>query len=128
MLKNLSYDGTYRDENISVSIMLENPLDWGIEVTAFVFSIALRSKNDNPIPARMSDFTFYIMDENNHLYNTQIILSPKFPQAIQEDDESIRQPDGLIQTDFKYEFLFQDLRIAFYDRPYEKMNIIKLQR
>jgi len=127
MLKNLGYDGTYHDENISVSILLENPLDFGLELTKLVFSITLRTKN-NPTAPRMEDFAFYVMDEAHYLYNTQHTPYLKsFVETI-PDDEPIRQPDGLIQTNFKHDFLFQDLRVAFYYRPYKKINIIELKR
>jgi hypothetical protein len=31
MLKSFGYDVAYRDENMSVSVMLENPQDYGLE-------------------------------------------------------------------------------------------------
>ena len=126
MLKNFGYDGAYHDEDISVSIMLENPLDWELETTALVFSVALRAKNKDLSQLSMLDFTFYIMDESNRLYNTEIRLCSKIMYK-EKDNEPIRQPDGLVCADFKHEFLFQDLRIAFYYQPYEKLHIIKLQ-
>ena len=127
MLKNLGYDGAYHDENISVSVLLENPLEYNLEANALVFSVALRPKSGSKI-LRLEDFTFYVMDEANRLYNAKSTpcLKPA-NEVITEDDEPEHCPDGLIHTDFKYDFLFQDLRIAFYYRPYAKISIIKLK-
>jgi len=125
MLKNLGYVGTYHDNNISVNVLLENPIDYGLEPTALVFSITLKAKNDSVL--QPEDFTFYIMDETDRLYNTQAIPNPTSSIEAAPDDEPVRQPDMLIHTDFQHEFLFQDLRIAFYYRPYMKISIIKLK-
>jgi len=127
MLKNSGYSGAYRDENISVSLLLENPLEHNLEATALVFSVALRATNgDTP---RLDDFTFYIMDEANHLYNAHISPHKKIVTDVkdQSDDEPVHSPDGLIHIWLKHAFLFQELRIAFYYRLYEKVNIIRLQ-
>jgi len=48
MLKNFGYDGTYNDENISVSVLLENPLKCGFEATELIFSVVLRTKIGSP--------------------------------------------------------------------------------
>ena len=126
MLKNLGYAGVYHDKNISVSLLLENPLEHNLEATVLVFSVALRTKNSDT-DMILDDFTFYIMDETNRLYNTQSMPYLKPAIEIKDDDEPIRYPVGLIHTEFKHEFLFQELRVAFYYQPYEKINIIKLQ-
>jgi hypothetical protein len=126
MLKNFGYDGTYRDEKMSVSVMLENPLDYGLESTELVFSVTVKGKNGNS--PQLEDFTFYVMDEANRLYNTQ--STPRFKhstEAAPEDDEPLIKPDGLITTKLNHEFLFQDLRIAFFYRPYGKIFVIELK-
>jgi hypothetical protein len=127
MLKNLGYAGAYYDENIAVSILLENPLEHDLDATTLVFSVALRAKTGDMVDSRLDDFTFYIMDESNFLYNIQSMPYIKPVTEMIKDDEPIRYPTGLIYTDFEYEFLFQDLRIAFYYHPYEKICIIKLE-
>ena len=126
MLKNLGYDGTYHDENISVNVLLENPLDYNLEAAKIVFSVLLRNKKGDAL--KLEDFTFYVMDEADHLYNVQSIPYKKpINETTLDDDEPVRQPDGLIQTEFKHNFLFQDLRIAFHYRPYTKIHIIRLK-
>jgi hypothetical protein len=126
MLKNLGYAGAYRDENISIGVLLENPADFDLEASTLVFSITLTVKNDPPITPE--DFTFYIMDEADRLYNTKPIpLQKPGVKAIDEDGEPIRQPDMLICTDFRHEFLFQDLRIVFRYRPCANLCIVKLR-
>jgi hypothetical protein len=127
MLKNFGYDGTYNDENITVSVLLENPSDYGLEATNLVFNVTLRTKNSYTINTRLEDFEFYVMDEANHLYSTyRIPYSKSEAKADPDDDEPIHQPDGLILTEFNPGFLFQDLRIAFYYQLYRKINIIEL--
>ena len=126
MLKNLGYAGTYRDDNISVSVLLENPLEYGLEPTDLVFSVVFRAKNT--VTLRLEDFTFYIMDEANSLYNTQ--NTPYSKPAVEidyDDDEPMRNPDRLIYTGFKHDFFYQDLRIAFYYQHYKNISIIELK-
>jgi len=126
MMKNLGYDGVYHDENISVSVLLENPKDFRLESSSLVFSVTVKSKlGDTPT---MDDVTFYVMDEADYLYNTHKITDKIISTEHEPyDDEPAHLPDGLICTDFKYEFLFQDLRIAFYVRGCNKINIVKLE-
>ena len=126
MLKNFGYDGTYRDEKISVSVMLENPLDYGLEATELVFSVIVKGRNDSS--ARLEDFTFYVMDEANRLYNTH--RTTRFKHSGEEgpvDDEPPVTPDALVTTRLHHEFLFQDLRIAFFYRPHETIHVIALK-
>ena len=125
MLKNYGYDGAYRDGNISVSVLLENPLEYGFEASTLVFSVMFKAGNNEAAVPRLEDFTFSIMDEANRLYSTQ--SRPYLKEITSEDDEPVRKPDGLIITDFNYDFLFQDLRIAFFYRPYGKTGIIELK-
>ena len=127
MLKNYGYDGAYRDDNISVSVLLENPSEYGFEANTLVFSVILKAKNSETSVPRLEDFTFFIIDEADRLYKTQSILCSKSgTERTSEDEEPVSKPDGLIITDFNHDFLFQDLRIAFYYPPYEKANIIEL--
>jgi len=124
MLKHLKFSGIFHDSHLSVSVTLENPKDYGLEATKLVFSVALRSK-DGEIQ-RFEDFTFYVMDETCRLYNTQSI-SPHATEINQCDNEPVRHQDGLIYTNFKHDFMFQDLRIAFGCRIYRRLNIIELK-
>ena len=128
MLKNCGYGGTYHDKDISVSMLLENPLDCGLEAASLVFSVIIRDKRTGSAKLSPEDFTFYIVDEANFIYNTQKTFG-QYPQ-IQElpgDDESVREPDCLIFTEFRPEFLFQNMRIAFYDRHHRQLHIIELR-
>lgn len=125
MLKRLSYDGTYRDETLSVGVSLENPTEHGLELSTLTFGVTVRAKNGDGSPLKLDNFTFYVMDEANRLYNTRVVpvsavVSPS------DDDEPVRQPDGLICTGLRPDFLFQDLRVGFFYRPYESVKIIGL--
>ena len=126
MLKSYGYDGVYNDENLSVSVLLENPLEHGLDATQLVFSVTLRAKNS--AAPKLEDFTFYVMDEADRMYNTQSAPhSEPTAKATPEDEESARCPDILLHADFRHDFLFQDLRIAFYYRLYQRINIIALK-
>lgn len=128
MLKDCGYGGAYHDKDISVSMLLENPLDCGLEAASLVFSVIIRDKGTGSAKLSPEDFTFYIMDEHNSIYNTQKVfgLRPKV-RVLQEDDEPVREPDCLIFTEFRPEFLFQDMRIAFYYRHHRQLHIIELR-
>ena len=127
MLKNYGYGGAYRDDNISVSVLLENPLEYGLEANTMVFSVTLNARNSETAVPRFEDFTFHIMDEASGLHSTKSVAFLESDTAtISEDGEPIRKPDGLIVTTFNHEFLFQDLRVAFAYLPYGKTNVIEL--
>lgn len=128
MLKNLGYDGAYHDQNLSVSVLLENPLDFGLEPVTLVFSVTVKGKQDCAVNLNIEDFTFYIMDEQNRIYNMQKAtgLQPNIETA-DRDDEPIRKPDALIFADFNPIFLFENLRIAFYYAPDRKFYITELK-
>ena len=132
MLKNMSYEGTYRDEDITISVVLENPLDCSLNVNTLAFCVFVESNHDDNAATDMDDFVFYVMDDNYHLYNMQFVpYTNSRPTTLPyepEDDEPITIPSGVIYTELRPEFIFHDLRVAFYYRRYDRMEIIKLQR
>jgi len=117
MLKNKGYAGSYRNENISVGVLLENPAEHNLDAADLVFSVTLKDKDGGILPPE--DFTFYIMNESNQFYNTRIVAH--------SNTTAETSADILICTDFEFDFLFQDLRIVFYHTPYKHINIIELQ-
>ena len=126
MLKNFGYGGAYRDENLSISVLLENPLDYEIETTKLVFSVVLKDKSGS-IP-KLEDFAFYIMDESNRLFSAESKPYTNHDTELTTDhDEPVRKPDWLIITDFNHDFLFQDLRIAFNILHQSSIRIIELR-
>ena len=128
MLKKLGYSGAYRDQNISVSVLLENPLDYGLDPATLVFSVIVKDKQNSATALGFVDYSFFIIDEQNHIYNTKKKLGVcSNTKTAADDDEPTRCSDGLILVDFKPEFLFQDLRIAFYHEAYQQLYIIKLK-
>lgn len=129
MLKNLGYYGTYHDKRISISVLLENPQDYSFDPTELLFSVTVRDKqSDTGSPLSMEDFSFYIMDEQHCIYNTKAVLDVQPYLRAAADDESFRRPNGLIFTDFRAEFLFQDLRVVAYCKPSLQFYIIELRR
>jgi hypothetical protein len=129
MLKNLGYDGAYRDETITVNVLLENPLEHSLDESMLVFGVTMRNKIDSTHHLQWAELIFYVMEENDCLHNTENMQS-LHPDAATESacDKPIPPPDRLIRTAFRPEFLFQDLRVAFYNRRTERLHIIKLQR
>lgn len=128
MLKNLGYYGTYRNQDISVSVLLENPLGYGIDPSKLVFSVMVKNKRQGAKPRSFESCTFYIMDEQNRIYNTdKPACAQSDAKAEEAEDEAARCPDGLILADFKPEFLFQNLRIVFFDEPGQQLHIIVLK-
>ena len=117
MLKHLRFSGILHDENMSVEVTLENSTDYGFETATLLFSVTVKSKNSDGITSKLEDFTFYIMDEANNLYEAQSMPAPAV-ETDPDDDEQIQRPDGLIHSDFKHDFLWQDIRIAFNYLPY----------
>lgn len=129
MLKNLGYYGTYHDKRISISVLLENPQDYSFDPTELLFSVTVRDKqSDTGSPLSMEDFSFYIMDEQHCIYNTKAVLDVQPYLRAAADDEFFRRPNGLIFTDFRAEFLFQDLRVVAYCKPSLQFYIIELRR
>lgn len=128
MLKNLGYDGVYRDQDITVNALLENPLDFGLDAGTLVFSISIRNKRKGAKNLTLEDLSFYIMDEKDRIYSTQKMpYIPPTEGARAEDDEPLPDPEGLILTDFKHEFLFQDMRIAFRYGSSQQLHTIELK-
>ena len=128
MLKNYGYSGFYRDDLISISVLLENPAGYNFQATSLLFSVLIKVKTTGTNDLYPDDFTFYIMDEKNQLHNTQVASYPAISTEINSKTEKqVHRPDRLIVTDFNHDFLFQDLRIAFYYRGFDKIHIIKLQ-
>jgi hypothetical protein len=155
MLTEIGYHGVYRDENISVSLLLENPLRYGLASGVLLFSVAIRPRDsvidgfgddtlsciNNVIDGgneygvsimSLNDFTFYLMDEHNHMHNVQSVphsaLSAVVKSGIAEDTQSLELATrGFIKADFKCEFLYQSMRVAFYYEPYERIEVVGLR-
>jgi len=123
LLKNLKFSGVYHDESVSVHVTLENPADYSLDASALLFSVTVKDKSGGALSPK--DVNFYIMDEANHMYNTHCLPAPSDEGCI-EDNEPAYRPGWLIVTDFKPDFLYQDLRVVFYFKPCQKINVIEL--
>jgi len=123
LLKNLKFSGVYNDESVSVHVTLENPADYRLEASTLLFSVIAKSNSGDVLNPK--DANFYVMDEASHMYNTRNIPAPSV-EGCNDGNEPAYRPDWLIVTDFKQDFLFQDLSVAFYFKPCKKINIIQL--
>lgn len=128
MLKNMGYYGTYRNQNVSISVLLENPLHCGLEPSKLVFSVIVKDKQKQVQAPGFRECTFYIMDEQDRIYNAEKLLGvqPEM-EAPAVEGEELHHPDGLIAADFRPEFLFQDLRIVAYCEAGQKFRVIPLR-
>ena len=126
MLDKLGFSGEYRDRDISVDIMLENPLEYGIDAGNLLFSIKISQRSADAPILRINEFSFYIMDKYNRMYNVQDALVPTEKEAAIVLDCSISAINGHIQTKLRPIFLYHDIRIAFYYQLYNRIEIITL--
>lgn len=127
MLKNLGYFGAYHDPSISVGVLLENPLHCGMESSKLVFSVTVKDSRSRTKGCGFKDCTFYIMDEQNHIYNAGKAPGTQPNIETTEAEEESCRPAGLIFTDFRPEFLFQNLRIAVYFEGEGQLHLIELR-
>jgi hypothetical protein len=121
MLKGIIFSGKYCDEYLTVSVTSEEPLSHGLDSGTLSFSFTIKESVNTDAP-RTDDFTFYLMDEADRLYNTR--LERVIPADTLSRDA--REPNPLILAEFKPDFLYQDLRVAFYCRSRGIFGIITL--
>ena len=128
MLKDFGYAGTYRNDDISVDAILENPLNYGLKADLLAFLVTIKHKHDNVHALRLEDFKFYLMDESDQLHNVRsvedISLDAIVTAANESDSPHILKT--LITIDLKHELLYQDIRIAFCYQSQDCIKIINL--
>lgn len=128
MLKNIGYEGNYRDENIAISVTLENPLNCGLDAKDLVFGVVVKGKQNHFAVPHIGDFKFCIMDEHDLLHNA--LFTPNSTENINSSTDNAETAlilSGFIHTDLQPAFLFHDLRVSFYYRKYGRMEIIALE-
>jgi hypothetical protein len=127
MLNIQGIGGQYRGLFLSVDVMLENPLDYGIDPSMMVFDVNISARNDNTDVFSWNDFTFYVLDKHNRLYIAQSIpksfLSASPVKDTGEPSNALR---GLVQLRLRPVFLYHDLRVAFFYHPSNRIKIITL--
>ena len=126
MLDKLGFSGEYRDKDISVDIMLENPLEYGIDAGILLFSVRIAPRRAGAPTPQINEFSFYIMDKYNRVYNLRSAPIHIEKETSVELDCSINAVNSLIQTKLRPIFLYHDMRIAFFYRPYNRIEIIAL--
>ena len=68
MLKDIVYQGTYRGKDLTIGIILENPIIHGLSPDKLAFSVSLKSNADETL--WFEDFTFHIVDESECRHST----------------------------------------------------------
>ena len=120
MLKNFGYGGVYRDDDVTIGITLENPLDYDLSADVLAFEVKTESKHSGVDAPQTNGITLYIMDEDNRMYNAR-------NTECKRSDTELNKHTWLITTDLKPELLYQAIRVAFYYKPHDRIHIIKLQ-
>jgi hypothetical protein len=111
---------------MNIDVIMRNPLDYGLESVTMVFDVMVRSKQDG-VTLTLDDFAFYIMDEDNRLYNTRNSSHSELGSAAEAVIEDTRHTSrGLILTELRHEWLYQDMRLLFCRKPDARFGVIKL--
>jgi hypothetical protein len=77
----------------------------------------------------LDGFAFYMMDEESRLYNTRSkshAAMGTVADNILEDPAHTQR--GLILTELRHEYLYQDMRLLFCHKPDNRFGIIKLDQ
>jgi hypothetical protein len=125
MLKDLAYQGVYRNEDMEISVMMVNPLEHNLTADMLVFNVTINSGHGDTVIWPPDNFTFYLMDEASMIYNLKPVPYLITDVETGDGNEPLYRY-GLIYTAFKPEFLFQDLRVAFLDRWVNKLELVRL--
>jgi len=123
MLEDVSYNGFYRNKDMSVNVMLDNPMRYNLEADRLAFKVEVIPRRGDAT-LYVEDFTFYLMSDDNRLHNFEFTLLEQ--DKVVEDGVPCAF-SGFMHTAFCPEYLFQCLRIAFYYQPYEHIEIISLE-
>ena len=128
MLKNSGYSGAYRDDDITVDVIMENPLNHGLNADTLAFGVMVKPANNSTVSPRLDDVAFYIMDEANNLYNTRTAVWKRSDAETDDpdDDKSAHTLRQLIYAALKPEWLYQDMRVAFHYKEHDFIGIISL--
>ena len=123
MIEDIFYGGTYRDDNIVVTVTLEDPASLGISASKLVFTVAATKTDGEAFPE--DSCVFYLMQDNNSIQNTGFI---PLESSRNVGSGATCHMEGIISTEFRHEYLFQCLRVAFYYLPYDRIEIIQLKQ
>jgi hypothetical protein len=107
MIKDLIFGGSYKDENISMEIMLVNPAEHNYGNNTLTFEVRITMKG---IATDFSEWNFYIMDEQNHIYNAADVT--------ELSRDGVSTITVLAAYHFRPEYLYNDLRLGFLYVPY----------
>ena len=130
MLKDFSYLGCYRDNDMTVDAIMRNPLDYGLDSTTLVLDVLVKPKQAGVDMLPFEDFRFYLMDANDCLYNTQRKNHAELGVVADTDliEDSARISRGLALTELKYEYLYQDMSLLFHYKPDNRFGIVRLEQ
>ena len=127
MLKDFAYQGAYRNKDMDISFMLENPLVHDITADTLVFKVIIKTRDGDIDAPSLDRFSFYLMDEAATIHKFELVPCWGANAATIKGDDEPQCSCCLIYTGLRPEFLFQDLRIVLYERQYNKLELVRLE-
>ena len=115
MIKDLTFGGNYKDENISMEVMLVNPTEHNYGNNTLTFEVRIITKG---VAIDFSEWNFYIMDDQHNIYNAADVT--KLP------NDGISTIVVLVGYHFRPEYLYNDIRLGFLYAPYNCIQFIEV--
>jgi hypothetical protein len=128
MLKKFTYIGAYWSDDMNIDVFMRNPLECGLASNMIVFDVLIKSKLSGADTLPLDDFSFYLMDADSRLYNTQNKTHADMGVTADTVEDTSHTSTGLIISELKYDYLYQDMRLMFYNKTYNRFGIIKLEQ
>ena len=115
MIKDLTFGGSYKDENISMDAMLVNPAEHGYGNDTLTFEVRITMKGAT---TDVDDWSFYIIDGQQNIYNAADVA--ELPS------DGISTIAVIVAYHFRPEYLYNDIRLGFYYEPYNCIQFIEI--
>jgi hypothetical protein len=117
MIKDLTFGGSYKDENLLMEAMLLNPAEHGYAEDVLLFEIGITLiSTDKP---HITEFIFYITDgQTKSIYNAT--------------DVTEISADGIwtmtvhVAYPLRTEYLYHDIRLGFFYEPYNCIEFVEI--
>ena len=116
MLQDLTFGGSYKDENLIMEAMLLNPVEHGYNTDVLLFEILITSIRTDA--TELSEWDFYILDGQNRIHNAVDITE------LPTDDAS--KMTVLVSYQFRTEYLYEDIHLGFLYEPYCRIEFVEI--
>ena len=117
IIQDLTFGGSYRDENIIMDAMLLSPAEHGYAEDVLLFEICITIISmDKP---HISEFVFYIMDERTKdIYNATDVA--------ELSTDGLWTMRVLVAYTFRTEYLYHDIQLGFRYEPYNCVEFVEI--